>query len=191
MPERQLPTHVARAPPRALHVVKQRLAAPSDRHPRTARDPGPHRRTGSHPRATSHRRYPVEGGWWDPRLELRSSFTARDYLDAVARVREYIFAGDIFQANLSQRFEAPLAEPPWAFYTRLRRRNAAPFAAFLDFPEATVVSASPERFLRVDAARPRRDAADQRARGRAASAPSTTRRSARRWPRAPRIAPRT
>ncbi len=37
------------------------------------------------------------------------------YLDAVARVREYIFAGDIFQANLSQRFEAPMTEAPWTF----------------------------------------------------------------------------
>ena len=67
-------------------------------------------------------------------------------------MREYIFAGDIFQANLSQRFEAPLGEPVWALYCRLRARNAAPFAAFLDFPGAAVVSASPERFLHVDAA---------------------------------------
>ena len=86
----------------------------------------------------------------DPRLELRSSFTHEGYLDAVARVREYIFAGDIFQANLSQRFDAPLAEPPWSLYCRLRTQNAAPFAAFLDFPEAVVLSASPERFLHVD-----------------------------------------
>jgi para-aminobenzoate synthetase component 1 len=94
--------------------------------------------------------YPVEGGWWDPHLALRSSFTHAGYLDAVARVREYIFAGDIFQSNLSQRFEAPLTESPWELYRRLRARNAAPFAAFLDFPDAVVLSASPERFLRVD-----------------------------------------
>ena len=94
--------------------------------------------------------YPVEGGWWNPRLALRSSFTHAGYLEAVGRVREYIFAGDIFQSNLSQRFEAPLTEPPWDLYLRLRTRNAAPFAAFLDFPDAVVLSASPERFLRVD-----------------------------------------
>ncbi len=94
--------------------------------------------------------YLVENGWWDPSFELRSSFTHRDYLEAVARVREYIFAGDIFQANLSQRFEAPLRESPWAFYSRLRRRNPAPFAAFLETRDASVVSASPERFLHVD-----------------------------------------
>ena len=92
----------------------------------------------------------VENGWWDRSFELRSSFTHRDYLAAVQRVRDYIFAGDIFQANLSQRFETPLRESPWAFYSRLRRHNAAPFAAFLETPDASVISASPERFLHVD-----------------------------------------
>jgi para-aminobenzoate synthetase component 1 len=96
--------------------------------------------------------YSVEPDWWDPRIELRSSFTHPAYLDAVARVREYIIAGDIFQSNLSQRFEAALGEPPWALYRRLRMQNAAPFAAFLDFPGVAVVSASPERFLHVDVA---------------------------------------
>ena len=94
--------------------------------------------------------FPVENGWWDPGLALRSSFTHSDYLAAVARVREYIFAGDICQVNLSQRFEAPLDEPTWTLYRRLRTRNAAPFAAYLDFPDGVVLSASPERFLRVD-----------------------------------------
>jgi para-aminobenzoate synthetase component 1 len=94
--------------------------------------------------------HPVEGGWWPDSLGLRSSFGHRAYLDEVKKVREYIFAGDIFQANLSQRFEAPCAEPPWTFYRRLRARNPAPFAAFMELPEAAIVSASPERFLHVD-----------------------------------------
>jgi len=96
--------------------------------------------------------YPVDPAWADPRIGLRSSFTHDGYLAAVNRVREYIFAGDIFQANLSQRFDAPLTEAPWDVYRRLRARNAAPFAAYLDLPGAVVLSASPERFLRVDAA---------------------------------------
>ena len=102
------------------------------------------------PRPAPAPSFPVEDGWWDASLELRSSFTHEAYLEAVARVREYIFAGDIFQANLSQRFEAPLVEDPWTIYSRLRTRNAAPFAAYLDFPGVTVLSASPERFLNVD-----------------------------------------
>jgi len=51
---------------------------------------------------------------------LRSNFTRAGYLDAVARVIEYVHAGDIFQANLSQRLEAPLAGPPFELYRRLR-----------------------------------------------------------------------
>ena len=80
---------------------------------------------------------------------VRSNFTRAGYLDAVAHVIEYIFAGDIFQANLSQRLEAPLAGTPLGLYGRLRRRNPAPFAAFLEFGDVVVASSSPERFLRV------------------------------------------
>jgi para-aminobenzoate synthetase component 1 len=83
-------------------------------------------------------------------IGLRSTFTHRGYLDAVAKVREYIVAGDIFQANLSQRFQAPLREPLFELYRRLRKRNPAPFAAYLGFGDLTVLSASPERFLRLD-----------------------------------------
>jgi para-aminobenzoate synthetase component I len=84
------------------------------------------------------------------RIGLRSTFTQRMYLDAVARVREYIVAGDIFQANLSQRFEAALTEAPFDLYRRLRRRNPAPFSAYLGFDDLAVMSASPERFLHLD-----------------------------------------
>jgi para-aminobenzoate synthetase component 1 len=83
-------------------------------------------------------------------IGLRSTFTHRGYLSAVARVKEYILAGDIFQANLSQRFEAPLREEPWTLYRRLRTINPAPFSAYLEFDDIAVASASPERFLRLD-----------------------------------------
>jgi para-aminobenzoate synthetase component 1 len=96
--------------------------------------------------------YPVSDADVPGSLDLRSSFTHRGYLDALTRVREYIIAGDIFQANLSQRFEAPLTESPWALYQRLRGINPAPFAAFIEFGDLTVASASPERFLRLDTA---------------------------------------
>jgi para-aminobenzoate synthetase component 1 len=80
-------------------------------------------------------------------IGLRSTFTHQGYLDAVNRVREYILAGDIFQANISQRFQAPLREQPFRLYQRLRKRNPARFAAFLGFGELGILSASPERFL--------------------------------------------
>ena len=80
---------------------------------------------------------------------VRSNFTHEGYLDAVARVIEYVYAGDIFQANLSQRLQAPLVGAPLDLYRRLRQRNPAPFSAFLDFGDLVVASSSPERFLQV------------------------------------------
>lgn len=94
--------------------------------------------------------YPLSGTDSGVGIGLRSTFTRRGYLDAVTRVRDYIVAGDIFQANLSQRLEAPLEEDPWHLYRRLREVNPAPFAAYLEFDGVGVASASPERFLRLD-----------------------------------------
>jgi para-aminobenzoate synthetase component I len=102
-----------------------------------------------HAEPTHASAYPVESGVAPAGVDLCSSFTREAYLDAVRRVREYILAGDIFQANLSQRLEAPLRVPAWSLYQHLRSINPAPFAAYVDFPEVTVMSASPERFLRV------------------------------------------
>ncbi|MCU0622088.1 MAG: aminodeoxychorismate synthase component I [Gemmatimonadales bacterium] len=93
--------------------------------------------------------FPVLGLEGAEHVGLQSTFTRRGYLSAVQRVREYILAGDIFQANLSQRFEAPLAEPAGRLYARLRRNNPAPFGAWLAFDDATLLSVSPERFLRL------------------------------------------
>ena len=83
------------------------------------------------------------------RVHLRSNFTHEGYLEAVQRARDYIIAGDIFQVNLSQRFEADMPLPPYELYLRLRKINPAPFASYLNFDGVTVVSASPERFLRL------------------------------------------
>jgi len=79
----------------------------------------------------------------------KSNFTPEEYRKAVNRVREYIAAGDVFQVNLSQRFEADLKIPPHELYKRLRAVNPAPFAGYLNFPGIVIVSASPERFLKV------------------------------------------
>jgi para-aminobenzoate synthetase component 1 len=82
-------------------------------------------------------------------VRIGSNFTRPAYEATVARVVEYILAGDIFQANLSQRFLAEL--PPgldaFGLYLRLRQRNPAPFAAYLDAGGVQIASASPERFL--------------------------------------------
>jgi hypothetical protein len=89
-------------------------------------------------------RPPAGGGT----VRFTSNFTREEYLEAVRRVKEYIYAGDIYQANLSQRFHAPLTVHPWILYRRLRRLNAAPFAAYFNAVEGQVCSSSPERFLK-------------------------------------------
>ncbi len=80
---------------------------------------------------------------------LRSNFTRDEYVRAVAKAIEYIAAGDIFQVNLSQRFDADLTVDPYELYLRLRGINPAPFASYLNFGDVIVAGASPERFLRV------------------------------------------
>jgi len=85
----------------------------------------------------------------DEEVALKSNFTPEEYKRVVNRVREYIAAGDVFQVNLSQRFEADLKIPAYELYKRLRTINPAPFASYLGFPDLAIVSASPERFLRV------------------------------------------
>ena len=67
-------------------------------------------------------------------ITLKSNFTPEEYMKAVNRVREYIAAGDVFQVNLSQRFEADLKISPFELYKRLRTVNPAPFASYLNFP---------------------------------------------------------
>lgn len=81
--------------------------------------------------------------------EWRSNFSPATYAAAVARVKDYILAGDIYQANISQRFscELPAGFDPWAFYRALRAANPAPFSAFLRSGPAAIASSSPERFL--------------------------------------------
>jgi para-aminobenzoate synthetase component 1 len=80
---------------------------------------------------------------------LVSNFSRDEYLRGVERVIDYIRAGDVFQANLSQRLMAPASESPLELYLRLRRCNAAPFAGYLAHDDWAILSASPERFLQV------------------------------------------
>jgi para-aminobenzoate synthetase component 1 len=81
--------------------------------------------------------------------QLVSNFTKESYIEAIRKVKAYIEQGDIFQANLSQRFAVKLTVSPYELFKRLRKINPAPFSAFLDFGELVIVSASPERFMRV------------------------------------------
>ena len=81
----------------------------------------------------------------------RSDFDQAGYCDAVRTIRNHIEAGDVYQACMTQRFQAEWGNhDPWQLYASLRARNPAPFACFLQTPSFQVVSASPERYLAVD-----------------------------------------
>ncbi len=81
------------------------------------------------------------------KVRFKGNFTRQEYIRAVEKARQYIINGDIFEVNLSQRFEAELSISPYELYLRLRDINPAPFSAYLDFNEVAIVSSSPERFL--------------------------------------------
>ncbi|MFC5581258.1 aminodeoxychorismate synthase component I [Rhodanobacter terrae] len=73
------------------------------------------------------------------------------FLDGVTRIHEHLYAGDIFQVNLSRAWRARYAQPPTAasLYAVLRQANPAPFAGLLQQPGWAVVSSSPERLVEV------------------------------------------
>ncbi|MGY4502217.1 para-aminobenzoate synthetase component 1 [Bradyrhizobium sp. GM24.11] len=81
-----------------------------------------------------------------------TNFSREAYIGAVHRVIELILAGDVFQANIAQRFSArlPTSFDPLAFYCQLRSLNPAPFSALLHYGKLIIASSSPERFLRLD-----------------------------------------
>jgi len=80
---------------------------------------------------------------------VMSSITAENYTKAFDKIKHYIDAGDCYQVNLAQRFSANARGDPWLAYQALRIMNPAPFAAYLNLPCGQILSASPERFLKV------------------------------------------
>jgi para-aminobenzoate synthetase component 1 len=103
---------------------------------------------------------PVGFAGWEPLREgdlerhgIEAVTDRRRYLDLVARAREHIFAGDVFELCLTQRFDTEIDGRGIDLYAAMRSVNPAPMAAYLRFPELEVLSCSPERFLRVDAQR--------------------------------------
>lgn len=82
------------------------------------------------------------------KLRVAGSTLGREgYVRAVERVKEYVRAGDVFQVNISQRFEVPFDGDPMSLYGALRRRNPSPFGGMVSFPGLVAVSSSPERLV--------------------------------------------
>lgn len=89
-------------------------------------------------------RRPVDDVPW-----LSSTTSTAEYEEAVARVIGAIRDGDVYQVNLSQRFTARVTAAPLDIHRELRRRSPAPYGAVVRAGDATILSSSPERFLRV------------------------------------------
>ncbi len=82
---------------------------------------------------------------------VRSALPPGRYAEMVRQAKEHIFAGDIFQVVLAQRFSRPFALPAFALYRALRRLNPAPFLFFLRFGDFALAGSSPEILVRVQA----------------------------------------
>lgn len=78
-----------------------------------------------------------------------SNFSQKEYLVAAQKSMDHIYAGDIFEVNISQRFKARVKHTPFEIYETLQAVNPAPFSGYLNFPACQLISASPERFLKM------------------------------------------
>jgi anthranilate synthase component 1 len=88
----------------------------------------------------------VEGAVSGPPV---SNFTREAYEEAVLKTKEYIKAGDIFQANVGQRFARPTEARPINIYRALRAVNPSPYMFYLHFQECDIIGASPEVLVQV------------------------------------------
>ncbi|MFP8968390.1 aminodeoxychorismate synthase component I [Pokkaliibacter sp. CJK22405] len=77
----------------------------------------------------------------------QANMTRESYGTAFRRIKEYIKAGDCYQVNLAQRFDAGFTGSPWQAYLQLRQHAPTPFAAFIPTEQGAILSLSPERFL--------------------------------------------
>ncbi len=95
------------------------------------------------PEAATEREFTLTGRW-------EANMSAEGYRQRFEQVQAYLRAGDCYQINLTQRFQAPYQGSEWQAYCELSRHNQAPFSAFLRLPDACLLSLSPERFLALE-----------------------------------------
>ena len=81
--------------------------------------------------------------------QWQSNLSKENYVTALNRIHEYLLAGDCYQVNMAQRFNATYQGDEWQAYRTLSEANKAPFSAFIRLPQSTIISISPERFLSV------------------------------------------
>jgi anthranilate synthase component 1 len=82
--------------------------------------------------------------------QAKPTMDKASYLEAVETIKEYIRAGDIFQAVLSNRYEVPLKVTPWQLYRSLRIMNPSPYLFYIKIGDFELVGSSPERLVNID-----------------------------------------
>ncbi|MGL5150826.1 MAG: chorismate-binding protein, partial [Clostridium sp.] len=82
-------------------------------------------------------------------VSFEANFTKENYIKAIKSVKEYIKSGDVYIANMTQRFKCKNNKKSIELYRKLRTINKAPFSALLEFDDFQIISSSPERFIEV------------------------------------------
>jgi para-aminobenzoate synthetase component I len=96
--------------------------------------------------------------WWQQQVSIeseplklvsgwQSNMSQQAYTNRFETIQQYLRAGDCYQINLTQRFQAEYTGDEWLAYCQLAQVNQAPFSAFMRLPESVILSLSPERFL--------------------------------------------
>ncbi len=80
---------------------------------------------------------------------FQSNMTKSFYKNAFDEIKKNIMAGNCYQVNFAQRFSAEFTGSSWNAYRSLREKNPAPYSAFMQLENASILSCSPERFLKV------------------------------------------
>ncbi|MBU0683682.1 MAG: aminodeoxychorismate synthase component I, partial [Candidatus Omnitrophica bacterium] len=84
------------------------------------------------------------------KFTLKSNFSKKNYIRILEKAINYIYAGDIYQVCLAQRFQTKSLLTPFALYQKLNKINPSPFSAFLNFNPCKIISSSPELFLKIN-----------------------------------------
>ena len=83
-------------------------------------------------------------------LDWRSTITKEQYDSAIAKIKHYISCGDTYQVNYTTRLEADFTGDPWQYFLGLAAAQQADYGAYLELPNFTICSASPELFFTLD-----------------------------------------
>ncbi len=84
-----------------------------------------------------------------PHVSLKPRINEEQYIDTVSQIKEHIHRGDVYELNFCQEFFAEdVTIDPWTVYTKLNRETLAPYSAFMRDRQFSMMSASPELYLR-------------------------------------------